>query len=151
MFSYFSLFFSDSFKLKRRENMASLWDDIAKTIREGVDTVVSKTEEYTKIGKIKIDIINIKRSVEKNFTELGGRVYHLMVEQNKTQISGDKEVKKIIDSIKLLEKELQEKKAELEKVGKKAPSEKPAPAAAKTTAKPKSTAATPKSRTAKNA
>ena len=94
--------------------MASLWDDIAKTIREGVDTVVGKTEEYTKIGKIKIDIINIKRNVEKNFSELGGRVYHLMVEQKKTQIAGDKEVTKIIDSVKLLEKELQDKKTELE-------------------------------------
>ncbi len=130
--------------------MASLWDDIAKTIREGVDTVVSKTEEYTKIGKIKIDILNIKRNVEKNFTELGGRVYHLMVEQNKTQISGDKEVKKILDSIKLLEKELQEKKAELEKVGKKAPAEK-ASASAPKAATAKSKPAAAKSRTAKNA
>ncbi|HEX9653632.1 MAG TPA: hypothetical protein VGA99_07970, partial [bacterium] len=103
--------------------MGSLWDDIAKTIREGVDTVVGKTEEYTKIGKIKIDIINIKRNVEKNFSELGGRVYHLMVEQKKTQIAGDKEVTKIIDSVKLLEKELQDKKTELEKVGKKAPAQ----------------------------
>ncbi len=58
--------------------MANLWDDIAKTIREGVDTVVEKTEELTKIGKIKIDILNIKRNVQKNFSELGGRVYHLI-------------------------------------------------------------------------
>lgn len=129
--------------------MASLWDDIAKTIREGVDTVVEKTEELTRMGKIKVDIINIKRNVEKNFTELGGRVYHLMAEQNKTQISGDKEVKKILDSIKLLEKELQEKKAELEKVGKKAPAEKAGASAPKAAAKTKPAAA--KSRTAKNA
>jgi len=128
--------------------MASLWDDIAKTIREGVDTVVGKTEEYTKIGKIKIDIINIKRNVEKNFSELGGRVYHLMVEQNKTQISADKEVKKIVESVKLLEKELQAKKDELAKVGKTAPAEKAAASAPKATAKPKPAA---KPRTAKNA
>ena len=129
--------------------MASLWDDIAKTIREGVDTVVGKTEEYTRIGKIKIDIINIKRNVEKNFSELGGRVYHLMVEKSKTQIAADKEVKKIIDSIKLLEKELQAKKDELAKVGKKAPAEKAGASAPKATAKSKPAAA--KSRTAKNA
>jgi len=45
--------------------MANLWDDIAKTIREGVDTVVEKTEKLTKIGKIKIDILNIKRNIDK--------------------------------------------------------------------------------------
>ena len=54
--------------------MANLWDDIARTIREGVDTVVEKTEELTRIGRIKVDILNIKRKVEKNFSELGGRV-----------------------------------------------------------------------------
>ena len=60
--------------------MANLWDDIARTIRDGVGTVVEKTEELTKIGKIKVDIINIKRNVDKNFSELGGKVYHLIVE-----------------------------------------------------------------------
>jgi hypothetical protein len=99
--------------------MASLWDDIAKTIKEGVDTVVEKTEELTKIGKIKVDILNIKRNIEKNFTELGGRVYHVVVEEKKTQVAGDKEVKDIIESIKLLERELQRKKEELDNIRKK--------------------------------
>ncbi len=96
--------------------MANLWDDIAKTIREGVDTVVEKTEELTKIGKIKIDILNIKRNVEKNFSELGGRVYHLIIKEKKTAISADKETTEIIECIKILEKELDDKKSELEKV-----------------------------------
>lgn len=96
--------------------MANLWDDITKTIKEGVDTVVEKTEELTKIGKIKVDILGIKRNVEKNFTELGGKVYHLIVEEKKTQIASDKEVKEIIDRIKVLEKELQDKKEKIERV-----------------------------------
>jgi hypothetical protein len=96
--------------------MGNLWDDIAKTIKEGVDTVVEKTEELTKIGKIKVDIINIKRNVEKNFSELGGRVYHIIAEEKKTQISSDKEVKEIIDCIKILENELAEKKEELQNI-----------------------------------
>ncbi|NIR52039.1 hypothetical protein GWO43_25810 [candidate division KSB1 bacterium] len=96
--------------------MAKLWDDIAKTIREGVDTVVEKTEELTKIGKIRVDILNIKRNVDKNFSELGGRVYHLLVEENKSQIATDKEVKQIVDSVKILENELNEKNDELQQV-----------------------------------
>ncbi len=94
--------------------MANLWDDIAKTIREGVDTVVEKTEELTRIGRIKVDILNIKRNIDKNFSELGGRVYHLLVEENKRQVAGDKEVKELLECIKILEKELNAKKAELE-------------------------------------
>lgn len=96
--------------------MPNLWDDIAKTIREGVDTVVEKTEELTKIGRIKVDIINIKRNIDKNFSELGGKVYHLIVEEKKTQIAGDSEVKRIVDSIKILEKELKTKESEIEKI-----------------------------------
>ncbi len=96
--------------------MANLWDDIAKTLRESVDTVVEKTEELTKIGKIKIDILNIKRNVQKNFAELGGRVYHLIIKEKNTSISADKEAREIIECVKILEKELDDKKSELEKV-----------------------------------
>ncbi len=96
--------------------MANLWDDIARTIREGVDTVVEKTEELTKIGRIKVDILNIKRNVEKNFSELGGRVYQLISKEKNAAISTDKEAKEIIECIKILEKELDDKKSELAKV-----------------------------------
>jgi len=96
--------------------MSKLWDDIAKNIREGFDTVVEKTEELTKIGKIKVDIINVKRNIEKNFSELGGRVYHIIVEENSTKIAGDQEVKELIECVKILEKELAIKNEELESV-----------------------------------
>ena len=96
--------------------MANLWDDIARTIREGVDTVVEKTEELTRIGRIKVDILNIKRNVEKNFSELGGRVYQLISKEKNAAISTDKEAKEIIECIKILEKELDDKKYELAKV-----------------------------------
>jgi len=96
--------------------MTSLWDDIAKTIREGVGTVVEKTEELTKIGRIKVDIISIKRNVEKNFAELGGKVYNMIVEEKKAQVAGNKDVKEIVGRIKGLEEQLEKKKQELHKI-----------------------------------
>lgn len=96
--------------------MANLWDDIARTIRDGVETVVEKTEELTKIGKIKIDIINIKRNVDKNFSELGGKVYHLIVEENKTEVTDQKDIQDIIESVKILQNELDEKNLALKKI-----------------------------------
>jgi len=124
--------------------MANLWDDIAKTIREGVDTVVEKTGELTKIGRIKVDILNIKRRIEKDFTELGGKVYHFIVEEKKTQIATDKEVQEIAERIKELENKLQNKNKEIEKikakeVTKDKPKSKPKPAS-KTIAKSPSAA-----------
>ena len=96
--------------------MANLWDDIAKTVRDGVDVVVEKTEEYAKIGKIKVEMINIKRNVEKNFTELGGKVYHLVVDEDAADIAGNAEVKGIVERIKSLEADLEDKSEELELV-----------------------------------
>ncbi len=96
--------------------MSTLMDDIAKTIREGVDTVVEKTEELTKMGKIKVDIINVKRNVEKNFAELGGKVYHLIVEEDTNQIASNNEVKDLLEKIKVLEVKLDEKNTEMENV-----------------------------------
>ncbi|MFQ5710088.1 MAG: hypothetical protein ACE5HO_21755, partial [bacterium] len=80
--------------------MSNLWEDITKTIREGVDTVVEKTEELTKIGRIKVDILNIKRKIEKQFTELGGKVYTLIVEENNKKIAADAGVEEIVDRIR---------------------------------------------------
>lgn len=96
--------------------MSTLFDDITKTIREGVDTVVEKTEELTKIGKLKVEIINIKRQIEKNFAELGGKVYHLVSEEKKSQVASNKDVKELIDHVKKLESQLEEKNLDLQKV-----------------------------------
>ena len=126
--------------------MANLWDDIAKTIREGVDTVVEKTGVLTKIGKIKIDILNIKRNVQKNFSELGGRVYHLIIKEKKTAISADKEATEIIECIKILEKELDDKKSELAKVK----SKKSSTSESKTTTKTQARKATAEKSTGKS-
>ena len=96
--------------------MASLLDELAKNIRTGISSVAAKTEELTKIGKIKVEILGIKRNIEKNFTELGGKVYHLLVEEKDSQVASNAEVKKIIDQIKDLEKQLRTKNQELEQV-----------------------------------
>lgn len=106
--------------------MSTLWNDIAKTVRDSVDSVVSKTEELTKIGKIKIEIISIKRNIEKQFAELGGTVYHL-IDEKKTSIPSNADVKEIVEKVKKLEQQLNAKKEELEKVKTNAKEEKSAP------------------------
>ena len=92
--------------------MASLLDNI----RDGLELVVDKTEEYGKIGKIKVDIFTIKRNIEKQFTELGGRTYEIMTGDDAKSLLKDEEVKNIIEDISSLENQLQEKEAEIETV-----------------------------------
>jgi len=91
-------------------------DDLSNFFKKGVTVVAQKTDEYAKIGKIKVDIIGLKRDIDKNFTDLGGRVYQLIVEENDTNIASNNDVNTIIGAVNELHTKLQLKKMELEKV-----------------------------------
>jgi len=92
--------------------MASLLDNI----RDGLELVVDKTEEYGKIGKLKVDIFTIKRNIEKQFTELGGRAYDILTGDKPASFQKDEEVVKIVEEIKSLELQLKAKEENIETV-----------------------------------
>ena len=94
----------------------SFWEDVTKMFKKGVSVVAKKTDEYTKIGKIKVDIIGIKRDIDKQFHEIGGKVYHLIVDENNTRVASNDDVKKLIEKVQDLNNKLEQKKDELEKV-----------------------------------
>lgn len=85
-------------------------------IRDGLELVVDKTEEYGKIGKLKVDIFTVKRNIEKQFTELGGRVYELATGEDKTKVEDDEESQNLIEQIKVLEAQLKDKEEDINKV-----------------------------------
>ena len=96
--------------------MSSLFDDITKGIKEGITVVADKTDEFTKIGRLKVEIVSIKRNIEKKFTELGGRVYHAITVDKVGDIGDDAEVKRLVSDLGDLEQKLNDKNAEIEKV-----------------------------------
>ena len=96
--------------------MSSLFDDITKGIKEGITTVADKTDELTKIGRLKVEIMGVKRNIEKKFTELGGRVYHAITVDKVANVGDDDEVKRLISELDELEKKLSYKNAEIENV-----------------------------------
>ncbi len=87
----------------------TLWNRIRKTVMEGVTTAAEKTEEFTNIGKAKLDVLAIKRKISKQFTELGGLVYEGVKTKTPENTFKTSEVKVIISHLAELEKELDEK------------------------------------------
>jgi len=81
--------------------MEKVWQKIKNGLAEGFQNLSEKTEEMTKIGRLKLEVIAIKRDIEKAMIELGGRVYHQF--KDKT-ILDDPDVKSLVRSIK--EKEI---------------------------------------------
>lgn len=84
-----------------------LWENLKKGLIDGIHSATDKTREYTKIGRIKIDILGVKKEIEDRMLELGGRLYHLVVENNSYEIQKDKNILQIIEQLKELEHELQ--------------------------------------------
>lgn len=77
-----------------------------------IEAITNKLNELARKGRHKIDLISLQRQIEKNFLELGGRVYHLAVEDKQTAILDDIEVINLIDTLRKLEDELKSKKHE---------------------------------------
>ncbi|MCP4725610.1 MAG: hypothetical protein GY863_11265 [bacterium] len=103
--------------------MTTLWDNIkkglmdsAKMAKEGAHIAAEKAEELGKKSKIMIDISNIKRKIEKDFTELGGKVYHIVQEEKVKDVSGNEEVQALMASIKDHEDELDIKHKEMDEI-----------------------------------
>ncbi len=84
----------------------NVWDKIKKGLRDGAAMSIDKIEEFSKIGKLKIEELAARRKVERNFMDIGERVFDLLGEGNGGQIEEDLTVKKAVENIKGLKDEL---------------------------------------------
>jgi len=95
-----------------------LWDKIKKTVVDGMTTAAEKTEEYTKLGKAKIEVLAVKRKISKNFAELGGIVYDAVKAKKEKEVFDSPESKILIATLNDLDKELEAKEKALEDLSK---------------------------------
>jgi len=98
--------------------MDTLWNKVKENLVEWYGTAYEKTDELAKIGKKKIEIAGINRSIEKGMTELGGRLYHLIkVEGHRGNKTADDEtISRFVERISELEEDLRAKEEEIEKI-----------------------------------
>ncbi|MFA6472418.1 MAG: hypothetical protein WCU00_10295 [Candidatus Latescibacterota bacterium] len=98
-----------------------LWGKIKKTVTDGVTVASEKTEEFTKFGKAKLDVLNTRRKITKKHGEMG-RIIYTMLKEGKTgnKILQTEEVEKLVDTLKSLDSELEEKEKICETLKKKA-------------------------------
>ena len=94
----------------------TLWTTLKKGLMDGIHTATDKTSEYTKIGRIKIDILGVKKEIEEKLLELGGRLYDLVAEKENYDIKNDKYIIQLIEQVKELENELKKYSDELKRI-----------------------------------
>lgn len=90
----------------------NVWEKIKKNFKDGAALSIEKIEEYSKIGKLKIEEFAAKKKIERNCIDIGERVFDLAeTSERRADITGDILVKKAIENIRQLNAEL----AEIEK------------------------------------
>jgi len=86
----------------------NMWEKIKKGLKDGASLSMEKIEEYTKIGKLKIEELAAKRKIERNFIDVGERSFDLIESGKSNDIAGDLAVKKAIENVNMLRAELAE-------------------------------------------
>jgi hypothetical protein len=98
--------------------MGRFWHDMKISLRDGYQKVSEKTGEMTRIGKLKIEILTVKREIERLLLELGGRLYQMLKETPDTDIRTQHLLTDISEKIKPLEVRLKYLNEEVERIRK---------------------------------
>ena len=86
--------------------MDTMWEKIKKGLKDGAALSMEKIEEYTKIGKLKVEELAAKRKVTRNFVDIGERTFDLIEESKGSSVETDLAIKTSIENIKALRQEL---------------------------------------------
>jgi len=96
--------------------MEITWNKIKKSVSVGYQNLTEKTNEMTQIGRLKIEMIAVKRDIEKAFIELGGQVYHNLKRKPKDDLRSDQRIKNLVKDIESLELKLKTLENKIEQV-----------------------------------
>lgn len=86
--------------------MDTMWEKIKKGLKDGAALSVEKIDQYTKVGKLKIEEMAANRKIDRNYMDIGERVFDLVEEGKGSEAGDDLTVKKAISNIKELKDEL---------------------------------------------
>ncbi len=82
------------------------WEKIKKGVREGAAVSIEKIEEYSKIAKLKVEEFASKKKIERNFVDIGERIFELVETKKDAEAASDATIKKAIANIRSLKEEL---------------------------------------------
>jgi len=96
--------------------MKTLWDDVKKWLGDTSQTVAREAELLTKKGKIKLELFDLNRRLEKAFADLGGIVYDEGIIKKKRSFLEGRKVAETVEIIKKLEAMRGKREEELKSV-----------------------------------
>lgn len=104
--------------------MGIQWDKVVENIKNALSVSTEKIEEYSHIGKVRIDISFTKRNLARYQRELGEKVFFLLEVENGTGIADNPDVVSYAEKIKNTEQLLRDLEQKLEEANKSIPAQK---------------------------
>ncbi|MCK5148863.1 hypothetical protein KAR48_19065 [bacterium] len=95
---------------------SSIWEELKKTLKDGVSVAAEKTEEFTKIGRIRVEILNNTRTMEKTYKSLGREVYTQVSDGKKVDPNKDEGIRYFIEKINDFKATIRQKEIEIETI-----------------------------------
>jgi|GEM_PF-1155251 len=95
---------------------SSIWEELKKTLKDGVTVAAEKTEEYTRIGRIRVEILNLTRTMDKTYKALGREVYTHVSDGKQVDPNHDEGIRYFIEKINDLEASVRQKELEIESI-----------------------------------
>lgn len=96
--------------------MADLWERVKKTANELYTTASEMAVDGVHIGVRKLDEVNLRRDLSREFAGLGGRTYQLLERGQADQLTNDATVKHHLARLRELESRLEEKEREIQEI-----------------------------------
>jgi predicted transcriptional regulator len=87
-------------------DLDNAWTKIKKGVRDGAALSLEKIEEYSKIGKLKVEEFATKKKIERNYCDIGQAMYALVETGESQDIFADATIKKAVANIRILKEEL---------------------------------------------
>jgi hypothetical protein len=72
--------------------MTPAMESFLEKIKKGIAVSKEKIDEYSHIGKVKLDILGAKRTIDRLYRELGKRVYQMIEMEKNAGISNNEVV-----------------------------------------------------------
>jgi hypothetical protein len=98
--------------------MPSNWENIKKTVKGELSGAAATTKKYLKVGKVKLDMMNINNSLSDTFRELGVEVYDQITEEIKGDIRHNPKVKSLIEKVNQLKQFIKDEELKIEGIKK---------------------------------
>ncbi len=86
--------------------MDTMWEKIKSGLRSSATVSIEKIDEYTKIGKLKIEEYAARRKIERNLIDIGERVIDLLDDGKSSEVGSDLAVIGSVSNIKALKEEI---------------------------------------------